>query len=147
MKNEKILKITTLAIIAFHFTAVVLHSVAHEILMVKASAAQLAFIVPVIIFAPVISAFLLPKFEKTGAILLMLSMTGSFVFGLYYHFIAHTIDHVGHVTHLQPAVWAAIFEITAYLLAVSEILGAIAGFFILMRGARFSKSYAARTDF
>ena len=146
MKNTK-LKITVFAVVAFHFLAVVLHSVAHEILGVKASAAQLAFIFPVIIVAPVAAGFLLLKFEKAGAFLLTASMIGSFFFGLYYHFIARTIDHVAHVAQMEPAAWASVFEATAYLLAFSEIAGGFAGFFVLINSSQYFKDYAARTDF
>lgn len=147
MINEKKIKSPALWIIAFHFLMVVLHSIAHEVLSVKATAAQLAFIIPVIIFAPVISGFLLPKREKAGAWLMTISMMGSFFFGLYYHFIAKTIDHVGHVASLQPAFWVTMFIVTAILLAVSEFFGAIAGFLILQKQPQFSKNYAARTNF
>lgn len=147
MKNRMKLKSIAWWIIAFHFLTVVLHSIAHAVLSVKATAAQLAFIVPVIIFAPLISGFLLPKRELPGALLLALSMTGSFFFGVYYHFIARTIDHVGHVASLQPEFWVAVFIATAILLAVSEFTGAIAGFLILRKMRRFSESYAARTSF
>jgi hypothetical protein len=147
MKDERKLKSWALWIIAFHFLIVVFHSIAHEVLSVKATAAQLAFIIPVIIFAPVISSFLLPKFGKTGAWLMTMSLTGSFFFGLYYHFIAKTIDHVGHVANLQPAFWVTVFIVTAILLAVSEVLGAIAGYLILQKHRQFSENYAARTSF
>ena len=147
MRNRRTLKITAAAIVAFHFLIVVLHSVAHEILAVKATPAQLAFIIPVIIGAPPLAAFLLGKIEKTAALLLTLAMTGSFFFGLYYHFIAHTIDHVGYVAHLRPAFWAAVFEATAYLLAFSEIVGAYAGFFIFINATRYFHDYETRPDF
>lgn len=146
MNNTK-LKLTAFTAIAIHFLAVVLHSVAHEILGVKASAAQLAFIFPVIIVAPPVAGFLLLKFEKSGGFLLTASMIGSFFFGLYYHFIAQTIDHVAHVAQMEPAAWASVFEATAYLLAFSEIFGGFAGFFVLINGSSYFKDYAARTDF
>jgi hypothetical protein len=146
-RHSRTLKLTALALVGFHFLTVVVHSVAHEILSVKATPAQLAFIIPVIIFAPVIAGFMLPKFRKTGAVLLLVSMLGSFVFGLYYHFVADTHDHVAHVVHLQPVFWSEMFRLTAYLLLVSEISGvAVAGFSLAGRSQSF-KHYAARTDF
>jgi hypothetical protein len=125
---------------------VVLHSIAHEVLSIKATPAQLAFIIPVIMVAPVVAGLLLLKSERMGATLLVISMTGSFFFGLYYHFIAHTIDHVAHVAGLQPAFWTGTFIITAYLLAFSEMLGAFAGFLISKQSQSF-KDYAGRTSF
>jgi hypothetical protein len=65
---------------------------------------------------------------------------------VYYHFIARTIDHVGHVAGLKPGFWVAVFIVTAILLAVSELSGAIAGFLILQKHRQFSENYAARTN-
>jgi hypothetical protein len=128
-----ILKRTVLAVVVLHFAIVVLHSIAHQVLPVKATPAQLAFIIPVIIVAPVLAGFLLSKFNTAATVLLTASMIGSFVFGVYYHFIADTIDHVNHVAHLQPAFWSQMFQITAYLLAISEVFGAAIGFILLSR--------------
>jgi hypothetical protein len=146
-QNSRTLKLIALGLVAFHFLTVVVHSVAHEILSVKATRAQLAFIIPVIIFAPLMAGFMLPKFSKAGALLLSVSMLGSFVFGLYYHFVADTSDHVAHVTRLQPAFWSEMFRLTAYLLLVSEVLGAAVGGLSLAGSPRAFKHYAARTDF
>lgn len=146
MTKQKTLVRAAVALAAFHFLMVVLHSVAHEVLAVRATAAQLAFIVPVIIVAPVAAGFLLPKAEMTGARLLSVSMTGSFFFGLYYHFIARTIDHVGHVATLEPAFWSAVFIVTAVLLSISEAAGAVAGFIIWKKQSGISEEYAARTN-
>jgi len=130
---KRTLKLTALAVVTFHFVIVVLHSIAHQILPVPATPAQLAFIVPVIIVAPIVAAFMLLKFETAGMLLLAASMLGSFVFGLYYHFIADTIDHVAHVTQMQPVLWSQMFQATSYLLAISEAAGAAIGLVWLAR--------------
>jgi len=146
-RKTRALKLAALVLVGFHSLAVVLHAVAHEVLPVKATPAQLAFIIPVIILAPVVAGFVLPKFERAGAALLLAAMLGSFVFGLYYHFVADTIDHVAHVARMQPAFWAAMFRVTAQLLAVSEAVGAVLAGLLLARGSQPFKRYAARTDF
>jgi hypothetical protein len=130
---KRTLKLTALAVVAFHFVIVVLHSIAHQILPVRATPAQLAFIVPVIIVAPIVAAFMLLKFKTAGMLLLAASMLGSFVFGLYYHFIADTIDHVAHVAQMQPVLWSQMFQATSYLLAISEAAGAAIGLVWLAR--------------
>jgi len=130
---KRTLKLTALAVVTFHFVIVVLHSIAHQILPVPATPAQLAFIVPVIIVAPIVAGFMLLKFETAGMLLLAASMLGSFVFGLYYHFIADTIDHVAHVTQMQPVLWSQMFQATSYLLAISEAAGAAIGLVWLAR--------------
>ena len=136
--NTRTLKRIALLVVAFHFLVVVLHSIAHEVLSVKASPAQLAFIVPVIIVAPVVAGLMLLKFEKFGTLLLTASMIGSFVFGVYYHFIADTIDHVAHVGRLEPRFWAQMFLATSWLLALSEMIGAVAGLIWLLRARTFA---------
>lgn len=146
-QNTRRLKRTALWLVALHFVIVVLHSVAHEVLAVKATPAQLAFIIPVIILAPVAAALMLPKLKRAGTVLLTASMLGSFVFGLYYHFIADTIDHVTHVARMQPVFWSQMFQVTAYLLAVSEVLGVAIGGLSLLGHTQSFKHYAARTDF
>lgn len=127
------MKVTALTVVAIHFVVVVLHSIAHQVLPVDATPAQLAFIVPVIVVAPVVAAILLGKFEKAGMVLLAASMLASFLFGLYYHFIADTIDHVAHVAHREPLFWSQMFQITSYLLAISEAAGAAVGLIWLLR--------------
>ncbi len=133
------MKVTALAVVAIHFVVVVLHSIAHQVLPVQATPAQLAFIVPVIVLAPVVAAIMLAKFEKAGMVLLAASMLGSFLFGIYYHFIADTIDHVAHVAHREPLFWSQMFLITSYLLAISEAAGAAVGLISLLRQKQPSK--------
>ena len=130
---SRTLKLTALAVVAFHFVVVVLHSIAHQKLPVPATPAQLAFIMPVIIIAPVVAGFMLLKLETAGMVLLAASMLGSFVFGVYYHFIADTVDHVAHVAQMQPVLWSQMFQATSYLLAISEALGAAVGLVWLVR--------------
>jgi hypothetical protein len=144
MNDNRTLRVTALALIAIHFAVVVMHSAAHQILPVKATPAQLAFIVPVIIVAPVIAGFILFKFNKAGTILLTLSMFGSLVFGVYYHFIADTVDHVAHVAHLEPVFWSQMFRLTSYLLAITELLGSALGVMLLLGQRHSMKNYAAQ---
>jgi hypothetical protein len=119
-----------------HAAVLVAHSAAHEILGVKASPAQLVFIVAVIIVAPLVAGLLLWKRkEKAGALLLTCSMIGSLLFGVYYHFIADTTDHVSHVARMSPAGWAVVFQATALLLALIEAFGAWAGWLVLKRSS------------
>ena len=123
-----------LAAVVAHAAVLVAHSTAHEILGVKASPAQLVFIVAVIIVAPLVAGLLLWKRKgKAGAWLLICSMVGSLVFGIYYHFVADTTDHVSHVARMTPAGWAVVFQATALLLALIEAFGAWAGWSVLKK--------------
>ena len=51
-------------------------------------------------------------------------MFGSLLFGLYHHFLVASPDHV----RSQPAsAWGIIFVVTAYLLLITEAIGAYVG--------------------
>ncbi|HEX7333082.1 MAG TPA: hypothetical protein VF290_16380 [Pyrinomonadaceae bacterium] len=134
--NTRTVRLMALGVVVIHFAVVVLHSIAHEVLAVKASPAQLAFIIPVIIVAPVVAGIVLTRFARAGTILLTASMFGSLVFGVYYHFIADTIDHVAHVAFLEPVFWSQIFQLTAFLLALAEMFGTGLGLILLLRSQR-----------
>jgi hypothetical protein len=47
-------------------------------------------------------------------------MAGSLIFGLYFHFVHESFDHVSHREH---DLWGITFTATAVLLAVVEALG------------------------
>ena len=66
--------------------------------------------------------------KELGLILLSLSMFGSLLFGLYHHFLVASPDHV----RSQPAsAWGIIFVVTAYLLLITEAIGAYVGIHFL----------------
>jgi hypothetical protein len=117
-----------LASVLVHACVVALHSAAHQVLGVEASTAQLVFIVAVIMLAPLVAALLLwRKAKAAGALLLAASMAGSFIFGVYNHFMAFSPDHVSHVAGLPQKSWSLIFQVTAALLALVELVGTSAG--------------------
>jgi hypothetical protein len=76
----------------------------------------------VVLILPSITMALLWTAEKRlGFILLSLSMFGSLLFGLYHHFLAISPDHI----HSQPpSPWGITFVLTAYLLLITEAIGA-----------------------
>ena len=79
----------------------------------------------VITLMPLVAvAFLLTRKKKVGALLLALSMMGSFVFGFWYHFLSQTNDNVSQV----HGPWHSTFLWTAIALAVIELAGAAVGF-------------------
>ena len=125
------MKLAAYLTIIAHLLLVILHAAAHQTLGVDATAMQLSFIFTVIMIAPVVAGLLLWKFERTGSLILALSMAGSFAFGAYNHFVGHSIDHVTEVAHLQPAIWSTIFQLTALGLALSEAAGTFLGAWLL----------------
>ncbi len=108
-----------------HIMVLLGHDHAHDELGVGLSALQVAFVFPVILLAPMVAAVLLyTRWAHRGAILLGASMAGALLFGVYWHYMANSPDHVAHL----PAGDAqALFRLTALGLAMVEVLGVAAG--------------------
>lgn len=113
-----------------------LHGIAHRMLKVELSRPQVLFVILIIVIAPLAAGILLfKKIRGAGAILLALSMAGAFVFGLYYHFVLVSPDHVSHIPGTPGTFWVIAFQITAVLLALIEALGVIAGIMAVKKDA------------
>jgi hypothetical protein len=116
-----------------HLMVVLLHGRAHTELAVELSAWQTSFVAVVIVVTPLVAAVLLwTRHARLGFLLLIVSMSGSLVFGVYYHYIAISPDHV---SHLPPGSAQGMFRKTALLLVVTEVAGLVSGL-LGLRGAR-----------
>lgn len=117
-----------LATIIAHAVVGAFHSAAHQILGVQVSLGQLIYIILVIMLAPLVAGLLLWKRLRTeGAALLICSLAGSLIFGVFNHFVMNTPDHVSHVANLPQKNWVFVFQITAVLLTLVEAFGIWAG--------------------
>ena len=102
-----------------------LHGIAHAQLGVELSLWQQTFVVLVIVAAPLVSLVLFwTRFRRLAAMILFLSMTGALLFGLYYHFVEISPDHVHHLPEGDAR---GFFVVTAILLIPAEALGALYG--------------------
>ena len=91
------------------------------------------YVVVVITLMPFLAAVLLfTRKKKMGALLLMLSMFGSLVFGFWYHFLSNTGDNVTQVHGPSHST----FLWTAIVLAVIELAGTLVGLRLLCGGER-----------
>ncbi|MBR8832544.1 MAG: hypothetical protein DSM106950_00490 [Stigonema ocellatum SAG 48.90 = DSM 106950] len=109
------------AIVVIHAIAHTLHGFAHAEIPVPLSLLQIWFVSVVILLGPVISAALLwTQFYRIGNWLLLSSMTGAILFGLYHHFIVISPDHVSQVAFTG---WGLLFQITAILTLIIDGLG------------------------
>jgi len=97
------------------------HNDAHQRLGVMLNSWQQAFVYSIIVPGPIVAALLLWRHPFYGYSLLLVTMVGSLVFGVYHHFVSVSPDHVAHL----PAGDAqALFRATAFLMAVAEASGA-----------------------
>lgn len=121
----------TIAVLA-HLIVTVLHGQAHTRLGVGLSDSQNVYVLVVILIAPLVAlALSFTRYARAGLWLLFASMLGSFTFGLCYHYIIISPDHVAHL----PAGDArGLFRLTAVLLLITEAFGVI----VAMRALRTS---------
>jgi hypothetical protein len=120
-----------LAVLA-HAVVALVHGVAHVRLGVALNTWQQCYVAIVIALAPLVAAGMLgTRWARWGYALLAASMAGSLVFGVYFHYVAVSPDHVAH---LPPGDWQGWFRGTALLLAVAEAFGLAVGLWGAWRG-------------
>jgi hypothetical protein len=116
--------LATVTVLA-HTVIVLLHGAAHQELNVALSLWQKNYAASVILLAPIVAAVLLwTRHGHTGFLLLTASMAGSLIFGLYYHYVAVSADHVSHI---PPGDAQGLFRLTALLLTAPETFGSAVG--------------------
>lgn len=114
-----------LVLVLIHLVVSTLHGWAHQAAIVKLTTFGYVYVAIVITLGPLVAAgFLVTRKQKTGALLLALSMFGSFIFGFWYHFLSNTSDNVAQV----HGPWHSTFLWTAIALAVIELAGTVVGF-------------------
>ena len=116
--------LVALALILIHLIVSTLHGWAHQAAMVALTTFGNVYVIVVITLMPLIAAaFLFTRKKRIGALLLALSMLGSFIFGFWYHFLSQTNDNVTQV----HGPWHSTFLWTAIALAIIELAGAVVG--------------------
>ena len=117
------------AIVVLHAVAHGLHGLAHVQIPVPLSLLQLVFIGFVIWLTPIIAAVLLwTPFYRIGGWLLLSSMLGAVLFGIYEHFIVISPDHVSQVSFIG---WGILFQLTAILTLIVDGLGSWIGYWLV----------------
>ncbi len=98
---------------------------------------QQVFVYVVITAAPLLAiALYWTRWRQAAALLLGLSMLAGMLFGVYFHFIADTPDHVSHVTGVDGS---SLFVSTAILLVPIELVGTAFGFWSWARLRRLAR--------
>jgi hypothetical protein len=122
-----------LAIVVVHALITVAHGIAHAALGIKLSVFQTGYVVVVIGGAPIgASVVLWTRRSRLGWLLLTVSMVAALVFGVYWHYVAVSPDHV---SHLPEGHFQGLFRLTALLLVCSEACGTVVGLWGLTKGA------------
>lgn len=122
------LVITAALVVLVHTVVMLVHGAAHTRLNIELSPWANIYVFA-IGTGPIIGFFFLRSSrQRTGAMILFITMVGALLFGLWNHFIAHGADHV---MDLQAGPWRLPFQVTAGLLLVSEAIGAVIAFVLL----------------
>lgn len=109
------------AIAIIHALVNGIHGLAHIKIPVALSLFQISFVGIVILLIPLVAVVLLwTQFYRSGSWLLLGSIGGSFLFGLYNHFVAISPDNVSQVSFTG---WGILFHVTAILILIVDGLG------------------------
>lgn len=109
----------------------ILHGISHVEHQVPLAAWQWAYVIFVVFLTPVVAAMLLwTRMRRVGAWLLLASMAGALVFGLVFHFLVAGPDNV---FTLNPGAAREAFRFSAVLVALTEVLGCVAGTWALSK--------------
>ena len=116
--------LSTVAVLA-HLVVSIVHGCAHERLVVGLSNWQNIYVMTVIVVAPLIAmALIWTRYAHSGLVLLVISMAGSLIFGVAYHYVVISPDHVSHI---PPGDAQGLFRMTALLLVLTEVFGVAVG--------------------
>ena len=110
------------AVVALNLAVATAHGLSHSHAQVPLEPWQTAFVAVTVYALPVLAAILYwTPLRRAGAVLLAATMLASMLFGLYFHFVADTPDHV---SHRDSGGAGMLFTVTAVLLVPAEALGA-----------------------
>jgi ACR3 family arsenite efflux pump ArsB len=126
--RRSIVLLSAVAVVA-HLVVSIVHGRAHEGLRVGLSNWQNIYVLTVIVIAPLIAMVLIwTRLARSGLILLVISMAGSLIFGVAYHYVVISPDHVSHI---PPGDAQGLFRTTALLLVLTELFGVVVGLWAL----------------
>lgn len=123
-RRRSIALLSTASVLA-HLVVSMVHGRSHESLGVGLSSWQNTYVLTVIVIAPLVAmALIWTRYARMGLLLLVISMAGSLIFGIVYHYVVISPDHI---SHLPPGDAQGLFRTTALLLVLTELFGLIVG--------------------
>ena len=129
------MKTTVSLLAAVHLVVCIWHGQAHQALAVMLSPANNAFVLLVIVLAPIAAGLLVwTRFHRAGLWCFFLAMVASFLFGVYHHYLLVSPDNVHHLPSGGAAAVRSAFITSAAVLAFLELAAAACSGFFLVRG-------------
>jgi hypothetical protein len=121
--------ITVLVVI--HLGATLWHGDAHTRLAIELPTEKTVFVLLVILVAPIVAAGLVwTRYVSIGLWVLVISMLGALLFGVYHHYLMVSPDNVGHLPAGNPEFHSQ-FISSAAAIAFLELASALYGSFVL----------------
>ncbi|HET6669905.1 MAG TPA: hypothetical protein VFH15_06695 [Pyrinomonadaceae bacterium] len=119
------------AVVAVHLAASLWHGSAHSRLAIDLPAEKTLFVFIVILIAPIAAAALVwTRYFSIGLWVLFLSMLGSFLFGVYHHYLLVSPDNIAHLPAGSPEMHSQ-FITSAGVIALIELAAALFGAYSL----------------
>ena len=116
-------------LVAIHLAVSLWHGNAHTALAIALPPEKNAFVILVILIAPLVAASLVwTRYVLVGLWMFFLSMLGALLFGAYHHYVLVSPDNIGHLPQGNADAHAT-FIATAAALAVLELASALYGAF------------------
>ena len=119
------------ALVVIHLGITLWHGSAHTTLAIALPPAKNAFVLMVILAAPVLGGALVwTRYHRAGVWIFFLSMLGALLFGAYHHFVLVSPDNIGHLPHGSAEAQSS-FITSAATLALLELASTLYGAFCL----------------
>lgn len=134
MTGRSPMETAALIIVAAHALVLLAHEIAHRSLGVDLLLWQTVFAYGVIVAGPIAALVLVRARPRAGFALLGLTMGASLLFGVFYHYVHVSPDHVAH---LPPGGARSLFRWTSSLMALVEAAGVAVGWRGWMRFRSF----------
>jgi hypothetical protein len=113
-------------VVLSHLAAATLHGAAHGVLRVSAGGAVGVLVVAAAVYVgPLLALVALHRGRRvTAGVVLSISMSAALVYGLTFHYLLHTPDHV---LFAPAGPWGDVFGASAAVIAVLEACGLATG--------------------
>jgi len=121
-----------IALVFAHLIVVLVHTVAHLALQILPGPADTAFILAVILIAPVTTLPILRFNRPLASGLLAVAMAAAFAYGVQGHFLAPGPDNVS----MGPAPWTPVFVATGAILGGLQLVSVIVAAAVFRRAVR-----------
>jgi hypothetical protein len=142
-RNDSWANTVIVVLAAIHLAVTLWHGHAYTELGIALPPGKNAFVVVVILIAPLVAATLVwTRVAVAGLWMLFLSMLGALLFGAYHHYILVSPDNIGYLPH-GGADAHSTFIVSAGALALLELASALYGAFCL--GSRSARLHGTST--